>query len=126
MHLQLQPGAMVIVQADGLSTKEPSAVMETTFVNVENENKIQVTLANKSTKVTELPKNQPIPGLLIQSMVAYHTPVEIQKEDIQIMANASRVVKEAEDSIPGFKQHVANIATARSISTQYSTQKNVA
>jgi dUTPase len=112
MHLQLQPGAMVLVQADGLATKHPSAVLETTFVNVENENKIQVTLANKSTKVTELPKEQPIPGLLIQSMVAYHTPVEIQKEDIQIMANASKVVKEAEDSIPGFKQHIENIAAA--------------
>ena len=123
MHLQLQPGAMVIVQADGLSTKEPSAVMETTFVNVENENKIQVTLANKSTKVTDLPKDQPIPGLLIQSMVAYHTPVEIQKDDIQIMANASRVVKEAEDSVPGFKQHVANIATARQIIPDKTTEE---
>ena len=104
-----------MVQAEGLNTKEPSAVLETTFANVEYENKIQITLANKSIKVTELPKDQPIPGLLVQSMVAYHTPVEIQKEDIQIMANVTKVVKEAEDSIPGFKQQVANIAIARSV-----------
>ena len=115
VHMQLQPGALVVVQSDGLNLPQPSTVLETTFANVEYGNKIQITMANKSTKVAELKKSQPIPGLLIQSMAAYHTPVEIKKEDIEIMANINKVVTEAEAADPTFKEKIVNIATAKSI-----------
>ena len=123
IHLQLKPGALVIVQADGTNTEQPSAVTETTFANVEYDNKVQVTLANKSMKVTELPKDQPIPGLLIQSMAAYHTPVEIKQQDIPIMANVTEVVKKAEDTVPGFRQIVEDIAAASSVLPDKPTQE---
>ena len=46
-HLQLQPGAMVFVQSDGLNQQEPATVTESTFANVQDGNRISITMANK-------------------------------------------------------------------------------
>ena len=121
IHLQLQPGALVLVQSDGLNLQEPSTVMETTFANVQNDNKISITMANKSTKVAEIQKNLPILGLLIQSLATYHTPVEIKKEDIEIMPNITKTVEAAEAADPDFKEKIVNIATAKAILTSKRT-----
>ena len=122
-HLQLQAGAMVLVQSDGLNQQEPRAVTETTFANVQNGNRISVTLANKSMSVAELEVNMPIPGLIVQSMAAYHKPVEIKQEDIIIMSNISNTVKEAEAADPTFKESMAKIAAAKAIMIDKPTAK---
>ena len=76
-NLQLTPGSIVLVQSDGSNLSSPKSVMETTFADVENDNKVSLTMANISCQETFLPKGQPIPGLTIQSMSAFHTPVQV-------------------------------------------------
>ena len=115
IHLQLQPGAVVILQADGLNQAEPANVLETTFANVEEANKLSVTMANKSTKPAILRKAVPIPGLTIQSLAAYHTPIEIEKDDLVMMANINNTVKAAEATDPQFKDKIHKAAAAQAI-----------
>ena len=122
-HLQLQPGAMVLVQSDGLNQVHPDAVTESTFANVQDGNRISITLANKSMKTSELKADMPIPGLIVQSMAAFHKPVKILPEDIIIMSNISDTVKEAEAVDPSFKQEMAQVAAAKAIIHDQPTSK---
>ena len=122
-NLQLKPGALMLVQSDGLNQQEPTAVTETTFANVRDGNSISITLANKSMNVAELEANMPIPGLIVQSMAAYHKPVEINQDDIIIMSNISTTVKQAEEADPTFKESMAKVAAASAIMADQPTSK---
>ena len=115
LHLQLAPGAMVFIEADGLNTSAPMAVLEATFANVEYDNKLSITMANKSTEIAMLKKDYPIPGLIIQSMCAFHTPIQIDKDDLAMMANISKTVQAAEAIDPAFKEAIYQTAAARAI-----------
>ena len=115
LNLHLQPGAVVIVQADGLDQEEPTNVLQTTFAHVEEDNRLSITMANKSTRQSNLKKANPIAGLTIQALAAFHTPIQIEKEDLVIMANIDKTVKSAEANDPTFKEKIQKVAAAQAI-----------
>merc|ERR1712102_166275 len=63
-NLQLKAGSVVLLQADGRNLEEPTAVTPTTFKNVQDNNKLSITVANISTTDTILERDTPIPGMI--------------------------------------------------------------
>lgn len=121
-NLQLTPGSIVLVQSDGSNLSAPKSVMETTFADVEHENKLSLIMANISCQETFLPKGQPIPGLTIQSMSAFHTPVQVSEDDLIIMANINDTFKEASKKDPTFLSRYEKAAAANAIHPYKTTQ----
>ena len=122
-NLQLTPGAMVLIQSDGANLNEPRSVLETTFVTVENNNKLSISMANISCSETILPKNDPIPGLTIQSMAAFHTPVQVTQDDLIMMANIRDTFAEASAISPTFAHEYEVAAAAHGIHPHKPTQE---
>ena len=121
-NLRLTPGSIVLVQSDGSNLSALKSVMETTFADVENDNKVSLTMANISCQEKFLPNGHPIPVLTIQSMSAFHSPVQVSANDLIIMANIDDTFKEASKKDPTFLSRYEKAAAASTIHPYKTTQ----
>ena len=121
-NLQLKAGSVVLLQADGRNLEEPTAVTPTTFKNVQDNNKLSITVANISTTDTILERDTPIPGMIAQSMSAFHTPTKIEPGDMEIMSNIREAFEEAVNLDPTFMSRYETAAAEAALDPHKPTQ----
>ena len=114
---QFRPGATVVLSGPDCSygTKAPLVIPQ--FTNIQNNNTLAARFFNKTPFIQEIKAKNPIQGIMVQSAAVLHTPIEITKHDLRIMALADVTIDMAirQASDPKFSVAFCHAALERNI-----------